>query len=268
MALGWINPEDFSFNSILLMERFQIRFMLSSHAHDGERRRALGIALRANPAVRWYIERMCPESAAFVAGMADNSPEVCGAADIRRAEVYTLGGIEDFVIYTQPELMQTHCPFIYGWHKDRLFEMADFDGKIVLDVGSGSGRLAFAAAERAKEVYASEPVATLRAFIQDKAEREGIHNIRVSDGFANRLAYPNHWFDIVMSGHVVGDDYEGEIAELTRVCKPGGWLLDCRGDQLGNDAPFAELRALGWEEMWYRNSFGKDTYRYRFCVPV
>ncbi|MCL2057824.1 MAG: hypothetical protein FWH01_02035 [Oscillospiraceae bacterium] len=27
MGLGWINPEDYSFNSFLLMERFQIRLM-------------------------------------------------------------------------------------------------------------------------------------------------------------------------------------------------------------------------------------------------
>jgi hypothetical protein len=28
MGLGWINPEDYSFNSFLLMERFQIRMMM------------------------------------------------------------------------------------------------------------------------------------------------------------------------------------------------------------------------------------------------
>ena len=30
MSLGWINPEDFSFNSFLLMDRFQIRMMFDS----------------------------------------------------------------------------------------------------------------------------------------------------------------------------------------------------------------------------------------------
>lgn len=31
-----------------------------------------------------------------------------------------------------------------------------------------------------------------------------------------------------MSGHVVGDDYETEIAELTRVAKDGGYIcLTC-----------------------------------------
>ena len=30
MALNWINPEDYSFNSFLLLERFQIRLMMDS----------------------------------------------------------------------------------------------------------------------------------------------------------------------------------------------------------------------------------------------
>ena len=38
---------------------------------------------------------------------------------------------------------------------DRLLSMADFTDKIVLDVGRGTGRLAFAATSKAKMVYAS-----------------------------------------------------------------------------------------------------------------
>ena len=32
MSLGWINTSDYSFNSILLLERFQIRIMLQSYS--------------------------------------------------------------------------------------------------------------------------------------------------------------------------------------------------------------------------------------------
>lgn len=54
-----------------------------------------------------------------------------------------------FVLFTTPERMDAQSDYIYSWDKKRLLEMADFRGKIVLDVGSGSGRLAFAAAEQA-----------------------------------------------------------------------------------------------------------------------
>jgi len=80
--------------------------------------------------------------------------------------------------------------------------------------------------------------------------------------FLTSIPYPDSTFDIVMSGHVVGDDWDAEIAELTRVCKPGGWLLDCRGDSF-NDKSSPELVARGWEEIRYTGSFGTEMHNRR-----
>lgn len=265
MALNWINVEEFSFLSFLLLEKFQIRLVFENRGRE-EWRGNMGVALRYNPSVKWYFVHRCPECAPVIEEIAAAAPDGLGAEEIRRAEVYTLASAEDFVTYTRPEIMDTHCSFIYGWNKERLFELADFAGKIVLDVGSGSGRLAFAAAERAREVYASEPVGTLREYLRDKIAREGIGNVRVADGMAHSLPYPCDTFDIVMSGHVVGDDYGNEIAELTRVAKPGGWLLDCPGEDDRKRSPNEELRKRGWEEFHYTSVFGGDVYRYRVQV--
>ncbi|NLL34820.1 MAG: hypothetical protein GX257_05880 [Clostridiales bacterium] len=49
--------------------------------------------------------------------------------------------VEDFIVYTTPEVMAEKCDFIRGWSKERLFQLADFAEKSVLDVGAGSGRL-------------------------------------------------------------------------------------------------------------------------------
>ncbi|HOG01252.1 MAG: putative methyltransferase YcgJ [Firmicutes bacterium ADurb.Bin248] len=263
MSFNWIDVEGFSFNALLLMERFQLRYMFESRRENANWRRNMGLALAGNPAVAWYVARRCPECAAIVEEIAASAPSGAGAAEIRAAEVAVLASVEDFTLYTKPEIMDASCDFIYGWNRERLFELADFADKTVLDVGSGSGRLAFAAAERAKEVYASEPVGTLREYLRDKIKREGIRNVRVSDGMADSLPYPGDTFDIVMSGHVVGDDYEGEIAELARVVKPGGWLIDCPGDQPRRCAPNEGLLARGWEEFRYVGSFGMEVYRYR-----
>jgi hypothetical protein len=72
-----------------------------------------------------------------------------------------------------------------------------------------------------------------------------------------------------MSGHVVGDDWDAEIAELTRVCKSGGWLLDCPGDdtpksdgRVGKEK-YDELVMRGWEKMQYIGNGGGNVYRYR-----
>ncbi len=263
MPLNWIHVEDFSFHCCLLMEAFQIRLMWNSSQNNAEQKASLAMALRHNPAVKWFFQHKCPESAAFWENITASAPDNLSAADIRAAEVRALAAVEDFVTYTRPEIMDTSCDFIYAWDKERLFELADFSDKVVLDVGSGSGRLAFAAAERAREVYASEPVGTLRAYLREKISREGIRNIRVVDGMADSLPYPDATFDIMMSGHVVGDDYDSEIAELTRVARPGGWLLDCPGEEPRKRKPNGELLRRGFEMLHYESKLGGDVYRYR-----
>lgn len=266
MSKGWINPDDYSFNSFLLLERFQIRIMLRStgwRVNSDEWKKSMGIALAANPAVRWYLEKRCPECASLTAELTANVPAAIDAGQIRAAEVYAMLGVEDFIVYTTPEVMAEKCDFIRGWSKERLFELADLTGKTVLDVGAGSGRLTFAAAEKAAWVYASEPVGTLREFMRDKIAREGIKNVRVLDGFITELPFPDDTFDVVMSGHVLGDDWDAEIAEITRVCKPGGWLLNCPGDSERDMVPCEELKSRGWEEIHYVGSFGKDVYIHR-----
>lgn len=261
MALNWINVEEFNFTCLSLMERFQIR-LLCDIAND-EFRPRLALALKRNPAVAWALCARCPEREEYIAALVKSAPECMAPEEIRAAEVCVIAQIEDFVLYTKPELMDSHCDFIYAWDKSRLFELADFEGKRVLDVGSGSGRLAFAAAERASEVYASEPVSMLREYLRDKIAREGIRNVRVVDGMAHSLPYPDDTFDIVMSGHVVGDDTDNELKELCRVTKSGGWLLDCPGEDPRKRKPDAVMEAKGFERMYYVSKLGGDVYRYR-----
>jgi SAM-dependent methyltransferase len=266
MPIGWINLDDYSFSSLLLLERFQIRLMLGSagwRADSEEWKKHMGIALGANPEIMWYLAKRCPECASQIAELAANTLPAIDGKTIRAAELYVMAGVEDFIIYTTPEVMAAKCDFIRGWHKERLFALADLSGKTVLDVGAGSGRLTFAAAEKASWVYASEPVGTLREFMRDKIIREGNKNIRVCDGLVTELPFPDSTFDIVMSGHVIGDDWEAECAEITRVCKPGGWLLDCPGDSEHDLLPKPELISRGWEELHYVGSFGKNVFTHR-----
>lgn len=266
MVLNWIDPNDYSFNAFLLMERFEIRVMLDACGWRNDKdiwTQSMGIALKANPAVQWYFTQLCPEYAEMVEQLAADAPAVTDARQVREAEMYTLKSVEDFTIYTTPDRMAENCDFIRGWSKERLFGMMDLSGKTVLDVGAGSGRLTFAAAEKAAWVYASEPVETLRDFMRGQIAEKGIRNIRVLDGMAAELPFPDSTFDVVMSGHVVGDDYDGELAELERVCRPGGFLLDCPGDSEEDMVPRPELTDRGWEEIRYTGSFGKDVYIYR-----
>lgn len=259
--IGWINTENYSFDCMLRMERFQIRLMLENL--QGEAEPAMAVALKANQKVAWLFKQKCPEMADRVKALTAQAPDCLTPDQIRAAEVRVLDEFEDFVIYTTPEIMAEKCDFIYGWNKERLFELCDLEGKTVLDVGSGTGRLAFAAAEKAAFAVASEPVDSLREFIRDEIARKGIRNMRVCDGLCHCLPFPDNSFDVVMSGHVVGDFFREEVDELTRITKPGGWLLDVPGDQHRETGRNEQLLADGWEELAYTGTFGKTTYRYR-----
>ena len=259
--IGWINPEDYSFDCMLRMERFQIRLMLENP--DRETEADMAAALKANPKVVWVFEHKCPEMAGKIRTLTAQAPAGLTPEKIRAAEIRVLGAFEDFVIYTTPEIMGEKCDFIYGWNRERLYELCELNGKTVLDVGSGTGRLAFAAAERAAFVIASEPVDSLREFMRDEMSRRGIRHMRVCDGLCDSLPFPDDSFDVVMSGHVVGDRFREEVDELTRITKPGGWLLDIPGDQHCETGRNEQLLADGWEELPYTGTFGKTTYRYR-----
>jgi ubiquinone/menaquinone biosynthesis C-methylase UbiE len=263
MSLNWININEFSFNSFLLMERFHIRFICNKSNDWRDLKINLGIALHHNPVVKWYFIHKCPECKSIVDEITACAPTALNEADVRKSEVFVMQSFEDFIVYCYPEIMDTSCNFIYAWDKERLFELTDFVDKVVLDVGSGSGRLAFAAAEKARHVYASEPVDSLREYLRDKIAFNKINNITVVDGKADAIPYPENSFDIVLSGHVVGDDYDGELAELTRVVKNGGFILDCPGEDDRKNSSNNELIKRGFEEFYYASKLGGDVYRYR-----
>ena len=79
--IGWINTEEYSFDCMLLMERFQIRLMLESLS--GKTEAAMAAALKANPKAAWLFERKCPEMAERVKTLAAQAPENLTAEQIR-----------------------------------------------------------------------------------------------------------------------------------------------------------------------------------------
>lgn len=261
MSFNWIDPEEYSFHCLLLMDRYLIRQIMVPGG--GEYARNLGIALAYNPAVAWYCREKAPETAGEVERLVAAAPQGCTSEQVCQAECFVLDRHDWAVVYVYPEAMEKNCPYIYDWDPARLFELTDFAGKVVLDVGAGTGRLAFAAARRARQVYASEPVDRLREFMRERIAREGIGNVKVLDGFCECLPYEDNTFDIVMSGHVVGDDYDRELAELERVTKPGGWVLNCPGEDDRQSSPDQEQISRGYECLPYDGKSGVTVYRYR-----
>lgn len=143
--------------------------------------------------------------------------------------LFILKAIADWLVYIL-------CPENYDnqefltWNKIELSSITNFYAKTVLDIGSGTGKLAFIGAEQAKSVFCIEPVGNLRDYIKNKAKLRGIKNIYVVDGLITSIPFPDEFSDITMAGHVFGDEPDIEYEELMRVTKLNGKVILCPGN--------------------------------------
>lgn len=107
---------------------------------------------------------------------------------------------------------------------EHLCETADLQaGWRVLDVATGSGNAALAAARRGCEVVGIDYVPALlqRGRIRAGAEQLGVQFV---EGDAEDLRFPDASFDAVISiyGVMFAPDHRRAAAEVARVCRPGG----------------------------------------------
>jgi 2-polyprenyl-3-methyl-5-hydroxy-6-metoxy-1,4-benzoquinol methylase len=267
MAFNWIKPEEYSFNTFLLMDKWIIQYFLGLNKNsqgyyvNDEYRRHLGIALYYNPVVQWYFKEKCPEGKERIEELINGVSQNLSPKEIRESEMYILDKEDSFVVYAYPKVME-RLDYVKHWKPERLLGMVDFTDKVVLDIGSGTGRLAFAAAQKAKYVYAIDPVDRLREYLRDEKEKIGIENIRISEGTIEEIPYPDDTFDIVMSGHVMGDNLNKEMNEMARVVKNGGYIIDCIGEDDRKRELNKDMIQLGFEHTYYKSILGGDIYNY------
>ena len=240
----WTEMKDISFNTLLLLERIQLSWF-PGWVNEAD----LGLALKANPVVEWYLHHKCPEIADWLDGvMAQADGESLYPSAVRQAEIRVLQSLDDLITYV-------HDPSVYdaqefmNWDSSELTSLVDFSDKIVIDVGAGTGRLSFVAAQAARVVFAVEPVGNLRFYIKEKARKNNVKNVYPVDGLITDLPAPDGFSDVTMGGHVFGDDPEAELGELVRVTKPGGAVILCPGNGDMNNDRHAYLVAQGfhWE---------------------
>ena len=110
------------------------------------------------------------------------------------------------------------------YQAEQLCETADLQaGWRVLDVATGSGNAALAAARRGCQVVGTDyaPVLLERARIRAKAEHL---EVEFREGDAEQLPFGDGEFDAVTSiyGAMFAPNHEKVAAELARVCKRGG----------------------------------------------
>jgi len=96
-------------------------------------------------------------------------------------------------------------------------------GEKVLDVATGSGNTAMAAARRFCDVTGIDYVPSLLERARERAAAERLQ-IGFRDGDAESLPFPDESFDVVLStfGAMFAPNQEQAASELLRVCRPGG----------------------------------------------
>jgi SAM-dependent methyltransferase len=107
---------------------------------------------------------------------------------------------------------------------EQLCETADLQaGWRVLDVATGSGNAAIAAARRGCEAVGVDYVPALLERGRVRAAAEQL-DIRFVEGDAEDLRFPDASFDAVISiyGVMFAPDHHRAAAELVRVCRPDG----------------------------------------------
>lgn len=241
MSVDWIDVTSLSFNSLLLLDREQISWFPGWLPE-----KELAVALRENPTVAWYLQHKCPEIKDWVIKVLSQAEQEYTMTDLRKSEVIVMNAINDLLVYVIDPELYDQLPFL-GWDDKELTELIDLQGKVVIDVGAGTGRLTFLAAEEgAGAVYAVEPVENLRRYIKDKAREKSLRNIFPADGLITEIPFPDGFADVCLGGHVFGDDPEKEYLEMTRVTKSGGMVALIPGN---ND------RDEGWHHYLVEKGF-------------
>ena len=261
MPVDWMDVSELSFNSLLLLERVQISWFPGWVPKE-----SLAIALSANPTVEWFLRHKCPEIEDWLDSIMSMRQPQASRENVRAAELAVMRHLNDLLVYVVKPAIYDAQPFL-DWDSEELTSLVDFAGKTVLDIGAGTGRLALVAAETAAVVFAVEPVANLRTYLRSKCKRLGIVNVYPVDGIVTQIPFPDAFADVVMGGHVFGDEPEREYRELARVTKPGGMIILCPGDMDENNYRHRVLVAHGFRWARFEEPFAGVYRKYWKSIP-
>lgn len=112
---------------------------------------------------------------------------------------------------------------------EKIFQFTDLNGKVVLEIGCGNGRVTSLLADRSASLIAvdPDPVAIEEA-------RRVVPGVDFRIGSGEKLDFSNRWFDLVLfTLSLHHQDSESALCEAQRVLKKDGEILVIEPDAEG-----------------------------------
>ena len=196
--------------------------------HERVTHRALAAVIHANPALQDVWRTHYPKLGLFM----DKVTSAYGPASNQKE----LDSLTDKIIWELAELLVYHrYPEIYderatiAWDFEELTKEGPLNDRVVVDVGAGTGRIAFQAAPLARWVFAVEPVSSFRRFMRERIRHDGIKNLYVVDGLLSDIPLPDQFVDVLATCQAIGWSLLEELREIERVMRPSGVSIHFSG---------------------------------------
>jgi SAM-dependent methyltransferase len=209
-----LNPGD-----LLLLESFQIPYL-----PDRVPQKEFATLIRKYPYIKDFLVAKDPSITNFLSSLLKDNKETTDDQLIAEYCDEAVWEIADLIVYNKlPELYDKVAGF--NWAIGEITAKETLAGKVVADVGAGSGMLAFMLATYAQTVYAIEPLNGFRTFIKQKAVKDKFGNVFVIDGFLDSIPFPDNTLDILFTSNAIGWNIEKELQEIERVVKRNGQAI-------------------------------------------
>lgn len=205
----------------------------------------LFIGLLNVPDVVAYFCDVCPQRAEWLReGIERVRPKELDR--IRKAEIRVLNAScpWNLGMAKAPEVWDA-LPWSY-WDPSVIYDRVGLKGKIVLDVGAGTGQVTIRCAPFARLVWALEPIGRLRQYIERKMDAAGFTNVRTLSGVLEAVPLEDASVDAtILSSGSFGWNPQKELQELERVTKLGGTILMLAPCNFGNEEILSRIHSAG-----------------------
>lgn len=233
-------------NDLLFQDSYFVRLtMEGNYVQLGD---DLFIGLLNVPDVVAYFCQVCPQRADWLReGVNRVRPQEPDRIREAEARVLAASCPWNLGMAKAPEIWDA-LPWSY-WNPSEIYDRVELKDKIVLDVGVGTGQVTIRCAPYARMVWALEPVARLRQYIERKMYAAGFTNVHTLSGILEAVPLEDASVDVaILSNGSFGWNPEKELQELERVTRLSGTILMLGPCNFNDERILSKIRSAGGYE--------------------